>query len=158
MKSRFSKSGFHVFEFFHYKCVHVPMEQSLEKLVSCETFDCGSTMSSGPMLFVDSLSTRLISSLKLACRSRPGDTSCCRISDLSAIVVRNLDEDGEALFCLARCCPNPAITGGSTTLWLPRVRWADRQVTWWCLKNSCERGRIICMVLFYEGYMPVDLV
>lgn len=42
------------------------MEQSLEKLVSCEMFDCGIIISLGPIEFVDSLSTRLISSLKLA--------------------------------------------------------------------------------------------
>jgi len=83
------------------------MEQSFEKLVSCEIFDCGKTMSLGPMLLVDSLSTRLISSLKLACRSSPGDMSCWSISDLSAIVVRNFD--GDALFCLARYWLNPKI-------------------------------------------------
>jgi len=84
----------------------LPMEQSLEKLVSCETFDCGNTMSLGPMLFVDSLSTRLISSLKLACRSSPGDISCWSISDLSAMLVRNFD--GETLFCFIRRWLNPA--------------------------------------------------
>lgn len=83
----------------------LPMEQSFEKLVSCEIFDCGKTMSLGPILLVDSLSTRLISSLKLACRSSPGDMSCWSISDLSAIVVRNFD--GDALFCLARYWLNP---------------------------------------------------
>lgn len=82
------------------------MEQSLEKLVSCEMFDCGIRMSLGPMLLVDNFSTRLISSLKLACRSSPGDISCWSISDLSAIVVRNFD--GEALFCFARYWLNPA--------------------------------------------------
>jgi len=82
------------------------MEQSLEKLVSCEMFDCGKTMSLGPMLFVDNLSTRLISSLKLACRSSPGDISCWSISDLSAMLVRNFD--GETLFCFIRCWLNPA--------------------------------------------------
>lgn len=85
---------------------YTPIEQSFEKLVSCEMFDCGMRMSLGPMLFVDNLSTRLISSLKLACRSSPGDMSCWSISDLSAIVVRNFD--GEALFCFARYWLNPA--------------------------------------------------
>lgn len=126
----------------------VPIEQSFEKLVSCEIFVCGIIMSLGPMLFVDNLSTRLISSLKLACLSSPGDISCWSISDLSAIVVRNVD--GEVLFCFARCWLNPE--NGMIDGKQIRVYSQDFVFAYFNIHTIKHKQRAICTIKLINWY------